>query len=60
MSYKSTVWEKISAVSAIVAALAAAYTVYQTAKSYEGQLETNRPYFMVSDLGFEPLPEFSF
>lgn len=49
-------WNVISAISAVVAAIAAAFTVYQTTTSYKAQLEANRPYFMITDQGFKPLP----
>jgi hypothetical protein len=49
-------WSIISVFLGAIAAIAAAFAVYQTAKSYKDQLEANRPYFMITDQGFKQLP----
>jgi hypothetical protein len=51
-----TTWAIVSAVSGMVAALAATFTVYQAATAARKDREAKRPYFTIEAPGIKPLP----
>jgi len=50
-------WAIVGAISGAVAAIAALFTVYHARSSWKEQIESNRPYFTITEPGIKSLPQ---